>query len=67
MVSMEIDTGDTPPRWQPPRRMPFSMRKEVCKIVMGDAEEWRHTAFEFALGQPCRTCLEKGWFTSLLC
>ena len=31
MVSMEIDTGDTPPRWQPPRRMPFSMWKEVCK------------------------------------
>ena len=31
MVSMEIDTGDTPPRRQPPRRMPFSVRQEVCK------------------------------------
>ena len=28
---MEIDTGDAPPRKQPPRRMPFLVREEVAR------------------------------------
>ena len=31
LVAMEIDTGDAPPRKQPPRRMPFLVRKEVAR------------------------------------
>ena len=31
LVAMEIDTGDAPPRKQPPRRMPFLVREEVAR------------------------------------
>lgn len=31
IVQLEIDTGDAPPRRQPPRRMPFVVRQEVAK------------------------------------
>ena len=31
LVEMEIDTGDTTPRRQPPRRMPYSVRQEIAR------------------------------------
>lgn len=31
IVQFEIDTGDSPPQKQPPRRMPFVVRQEVAK------------------------------------
>jgi len=31
LLAMEIDTGDAPPRKQPPRRMPFLVREEVAR------------------------------------
>ena len=33
LVQLHIDTGDAPPKKQPPRRMPFAVRREVEKQV----------------------------------
>ena len=33
LIEMEIDTGDAHPRKQPLRRMPFSVRKEVARLL----------------------------------
>lgn len=33
LVEVEIDTGDAQPLKQPPRRMPFAVRKEIAKQV----------------------------------
>ena len=33
LIEMEIDTGDAHPRKQPLRRMPFSLRKEVARLL----------------------------------
>ena len=31
LVHLEIDTGDASPQYQPPRRMPFAVRREVAR------------------------------------
>ena len=31
LIEMEIDTGDSPPKQQAPRRMPFAVREEVAQ------------------------------------
>ena len=33
LIQLEIDTGDTPPKRQWPRRMPFAVREEVSRQV----------------------------------
>ena len=39
LIQMEINTGDAPPRKQPPRRIPFALRQEVaCQLEKMQSE-----------------------------
>ena len=49
LVQLTIDTGDAPPRRQPPQRMPFAVRQEVatqlkkmqqCGVVQPSSSPW---------------------------
>ena len=63
VATHRIDTGDSGPVRQPPRRVPFSLRSKVEKLVHEMLDQG--TFFE-SVGKPYHSGGLKGWYHTFL-
>ena len=56
LIQLEIDTGDSPSKRQPLRKMPFAARQEVAK----QPEGWCHSTAAISVGKSGGPSTKKG-------
>ena len=67
LVQMTIDTGDSSPKHQPVRRMPFAVRQQVAEQLKNMQEQGVITHSHSPWASPVvHACPEEGWVCEIL-